>query len=62
MVCEGESCPPFKCPDDKPHHCVDTEECIPLNYMCDGIPDCEYGDDEVDCGKYCYYFQVERGF
>ena len=23
--------------------------CIPLMYKCDGVPDCESGDDEANC-------------
>ncbi|XP_070571255.1 G-protein coupled receptor GRL101-like [Ptychodera flava] len=43
--CELFSCPPtmFKCPDGY---------CIPLHRRCDGILDCPYGMDELNCDTY----------
>ena len=32
----------FKCPDDF---------CIEKQFVCDGVPQCENGEDEQQCGK-----------
>lgn len=26
--------------------------CIPPTLLCNGVPDCQLGEDEQDCGKY----------
>ena len=33
----------FKCPESF---------CVEKQYVCDGIPQCESGEDENDCGEY----------
>ena len=31
------------------YRCSGSDETIPLRWLCDGMDDCEFGDDEVDC-------------
>ena len=33
------------------YRCNGSGEIIPSNWLCDGMDDCELGDDEVDCGE-----------
>ncbi|CAG5104675.1 Oidioi.mRNA.OKI2018_I69.chr1.g1443.t1.cds [Oikopleura dioica] len=49
-----------KCPilrEDKPpcglglYRCQSGKNCIPTEYICDGVKDCFHGDDEVSCQK-----------
>ena len=28
---------------------MNEEKCIPIDYVCDGIPDCVAGTEEVNC-------------
>ncbi|GFO29048.1 low-density lipoprotein receptor, partial [Plakobranchus ocellatus] len=34
---------------DGDYKCPQSTFCIPLTFVCDGIPDCWYGEEEVDC-------------
>ena len=31
--------------------CVSGKNCIPLDYICDGVTDCEDNDDELQCSR-----------
>ena len=41
-------CP--ECKDDQ-FQCLDMVTCISNISVCDGIPDCVDGSDELDCGR-----------
>ena len=43
------SCSTYKCPGYFKCH---SSYCIPVNYICDGKPDCIEGDDEIMCANY----------
>ena len=40
-----QTCPAGRTP------CFQTGSCIPVEWLCDGEPDCDGGEDEYDCGK-----------
>ena len=31
--------------------CKSGKNCIPLDYICDGVTDCEDNDDEAQCNR-----------
>ena len=39
------------CPTDQ-WQCKDGKQCIPNNYRCDLLKDCNDGSDEIDCDKF----------
>ncbi|XP_067931666.1 mucin-2-like [Watersipora subatra] len=52
--CIGEECAKATCsPHDFTCHLSETRRCIPKQWMCDKMPDCEYGEDEADCVYEC---------
>ena len=56
VVCIGSNVP---CPFNGYHRCIEDNQCIPLEYVCDRDNDCSEGSDENDCGKFvvlCMYF------
>ena len=55
MKCKGKSCEEIVCEKSElrcPGKGATTPpKCLPLNYMCDGTPDCWDGPDEKNCSK-----------
>jgi len=31
--------------------CATTDQCIPMDWLCDADRDCQDGSDEADCGE-----------
>ena len=49
---------PRQCKDDE-YKCNNTNQCISAEWLCDGTPDCEYSDDELNClGEFHFHGQV----
>jgi len=46
----SQSCPAGNTP------CPGTETCIPVEWWCDGIVDCQNNTDEDNCGRYSSLF------
>ena len=57
LDCAGDPCPPPPCEE---YLCPSTDKCIPYNYLCDDVVDCESGDDETGCGKSFYSFTTTK--
>lgn len=49
--CVGENCVPATCAPDE--YTCPEDRCIPQQWVCDKVPDCDNGEDELDCRK-CY--------
>ena len=35
--------------EDGEYKCPYSPHCIPVDYVCDGLPDCFFGEDEQNC-------------
>lgn len=47
---ELSNCEKHKCSESE-YKCHSIHYCISIQQFCDGINDCTFGDDELDCGK-----------
>ena len=47
--------------EDKQFHCSESVDnsCISSNWRCDGVTDCDAGEDEIDCRK---SYRGDRGW
>ena len=56
----SDSANPVTCPAGKTP-CYQSGSCIPVEWNCDGEPDCDEGEDENNCGKgYCMCFSSPK--
>lgn len=46
-----ENCFGTKCKQNE-YQCYFYSHCIPIENVCDGLTQCYYGDDEIDCGSF----------
>lgn len=46
-----QNCQNFDCPQDTHFKCP-SSYCIPISVVCNGVWDCPYGSDEMECSQY----------
>lgn len=51
VTCTGDGCAEFECGENEYQCTSEHEKCIPEIFMCDGINDCNGGEDERECGE-----------